>query len=105
MQDNTQIAPLDVPICSALNFEERQRRFEEAVGSMDRYGTPHDGIVNMLEALSDFIDDEAHGRKREYEASLKIMQKELDDLKSGYLPNADVDASADEKPQPKQTNV
>ncbi len=56
---------------------------------MDRYGTPHDGIVNMLEALSDFIDDEAHGRGG-YEVYFKIMQDELDSLRSGYLPNDEV---------------
>jgi hypothetical protein len=77
---------LDGATCSAFDFEARKQRFEDAVGSLDRYGTPHDGIINILDALSDFIDDEAHGRGG-YEVYFKIIQDELDSLRSGYLPN------------------
>ena len=66
----------------------QKRRFEEAVGSLDRYGIPHEGIINMLDALSDYIDDEAHGRGG-YEAHFKIIQDELDALRSCSLMSDD----------------
>lgn len=64
-------------------FDQLKQRFEEAVGSLDRYGTPHKGIINMLEALSDYIDDEAHGRG-EYEEHFQIIQDELDSLRRDH---------------------
>jgi hypothetical protein len=64
-------------------YEKQKQRFEDAVRSLDRYGIPHEGIINILEALSDYIDDENHGRGG-YGKYFDAIQCELNEMRDAH---------------------
>lgn len=74
---------------SDIDWQQHKRlhrsRFQESVSSLDRYGIPSEEIVEILEALSDFVDDEAHGRKQEYKKSFDTINSSLNRLQERYL--------------------
>lgn len=41
---------------------EQERRFRDILGQLDRYGIPDEDALDVLDALTDFIDDRCHGR-------------------------------------------
>ena len=61
--------------------EERRREFEEARGSLDRYGLPSDVIIDALVALDFYVDDDNHGRLEEMDKDLDKLQTALDSMK------------------------
>ena len=56
-------------------LEERRREFEEARGSLDRYGLPSSVVIDALLALDLYVDDANH-------ANVKGMSRDLDDLQT-----------------------
>ena len=62
-------------------LEERRREFEEARGSLDRYGLPSSVVIDALLALDLYVDDANHGHLEEMKMDLDELQKALDSMK------------------------
>ena len=67
-----------------LSFEDRKKWFREQVVALDRYGIPDNRIVCIIEALTDLIDDSAHGRGG-YESDFRVIERRLKSLKCSYM--------------------
>ena len=62
-------------------LEERRLEFEEARGSLDRYGLPSSVVIDALLALDLYVDDDNHGRLEKMGKDLDRMQTALDSMR------------------------
>lgn len=71
-----------------MTMKEHQARLEDAISSLDRYGFVPGDILTLLETISEFIDDEAHGRAHLYDEHFAKMTSSLESLKKSFAPPA-----------------